>query len=128
VPASEARKRLWVLWVLFAASLALLQPVLVRLVPRRQQPWNAAEAAVAGFVLALLALPLAVSTFAGRETLREESGGTARFTLYTIWARCLLVGFLGCVLAYGAGSPQATWPFIAGGAVLLLIHAPRGAR
>ena len=81
--------------------------------------------AVAGFVLALLALTAAVSTFAGRERLRQQAGATRRVMLLTIWARCTLVGVFGSLLAYGAASPAAAWPFIAGGAVLLLIHAPR---
>jgi hypothetical protein len=83
---------------------------------------------VAGFVLALLALPAAVSTFAGREVLGEHPRDTSRLTILTIWARCWLIGGFGGLLAYGAASPAMGWPFITGGAVLLLVHAPRRAR
>jgi hypothetical protein len=75
-----------------------------------------------------------VSTFALREKLREvreatpdSSGGVAsvRALLLALWVRCLLIGLLGCALAYGAASPAAAWPFISASAVLLVIHAPR---
>jgi hypothetical protein len=124
VLSNGARSHLWVIWALFAAALAFL-PAIPWLVPSRPQPWNAGQAAVAGFVLALLALTAAVSTFAGRETLRQQPGAAGRFVLLTIWGRCGLVGVFGSLLAYGAASPPAAWPFIAGGALLLLIHAPR---
>ena len=124
---SGIRVRLWVVWALFAAALALLLTI-PRFVPARPVPWNAGQAAVAGFVLALLALTAGVSTFAARETLREESPLSARLMLYTLWARSLLIGGFGAALAYASASPASAWPFIAGGAVLLLIHAPRDAR
>jgi hypothetical protein len=113
--------------VLFAAALGFL-PAIPRLVPTRPQPWDSAETAVATFVLALLALPVAVSTFAGRELLGEHPRDTGRLMLLTIWARCWLIGGFGGLLAYGAASPAVAWPFIAGGAVLLLVHVPRRAR
>jgi membrane protease YdiL (CAAX protease family) len=122
---SGIRARLWVVWLLCAAGLALLLTV-PRFVPPRPIPWNAGQAAVAGFVLALLSLTSGVSTFAGREQLLEEPGLSRRLMLYTIWARCLLIGVFGAVLAWGASSPGSAWPFIAGGAALMLFHAPRG--
>ena len=45
--------------------------------------------------------------------------------LLALWARCLLIGIFGCLLAYGAASPAAAWPFISAAAVLLVFHAPR---
>jgi hypothetical protein len=130
----DERRQLWSLWTIFLASLAL-ELAILHLVPGRQKPWHPAQTAVAGFVLALLALPAAVSTFAMREKLREvratpgpdsPSGVSGiRATLLALWARCLLIGFFGCLLAYGAASPRAAWPFVAAGAALLVFHAPR---
>lgn len=123
---SGVRVRLWVVWALFAVALALLLTI-PRFVPPRQIPWNAGQAAVAGFVLALLSLTAAVSTFAGREQLLEDARLTRRLMLYTLWARCLLIGAFGAVLAWGSASPASAWAFIASGAALLLLHAPRSA-
>jgi hypothetical protein len=80
--------------------------------------------------MALLSLPLGVSTFSLRETLREDraAGGDrppALRALLSLWTRCLLIGVLGGVLALGAARPASGWPFAAAAATLLLLHAPR---
>jgi hypothetical protein len=114
------------------ASLGLLLAV-PHLVPGRHQSWDSAQSAVAGFVLALLSLPIAVSTFGRREELRSVGlgpatpGSVARIpmTLLSIWMRCLVIGSFGCLLAYGAASPRAAWPYLSAAAVLLVLHAPR---
>jgi O-antigen/teichoic acid export membrane protein len=88
---------------------------------------------VVSFVLVILSLPLAVSTFGLREKLSAEAPGLdspgsateVRATLLRLWARCLLIGFFGCLLAYGSASPAAAWPYISASAVLLALHAPR---
>jgi hypothetical protein len=123
------------LWVFFWALLALTHAI-PGLVPVRPDPWHAGQTAVAGFVLALLSLAAAVSTFAARESLRDlraatpdppppESVARVRLLLVSLWARCVLIGVFGALLAYGAGSARAAWPFTAGAAALLVLHAPR---
>jgi hypothetical protein len=131
----EVRRGLWALWTTFLVALAALLAT-AHLVPARQHPWHPAQTAVAGFVLALLSLTLGVSTFAAREKLAEVRAATpapvpaasvarVRGLLLTLWARCLLIGVFGCLLAYGGASPAAAWPFLLAAAVLLVLHAPR---
>ena len=131
----HVRRQLWGIWTIFLASLAL-QLAILHLVPGRQHPWHPAQTAVGGFVAALLSLPAAVSTFALREKLREVRDATddpisptsvarVRGILIAIWARSLLIGFFGCLLAYGAASLTAAWPFVSAAAALLVFHAPR---
>jgi hypothetical protein len=135
VISGEARRRLWALWAIFVAALALLLAA-AHLVPARQSPWHSAQSAVAGFVLAILSLPLGVSTFAAREKLAEVRAATpdpappgsvarVRALLLALWARCVLIGVFGCLLAYGGASPAAAWPFLLAAAALLVLHAPR---
>jgi hypothetical protein len=45
--------------------------------------------------------------------------------LAALWTLCLLIGLLGSVVAWGAGSARLAWPYVTGAGVLLLIHAPR---
>lgn len=131
------RRALWVLWAVCAALLAL-ELVILELLPSRPQPWYEAQTSVAGFVLALLALLAGVGTFTLRETLvgREVRLGTldprtpagfarVQSMLLALWALCLLIGLLGCGLAYGAGTPRAAWPYVIAAGGLLLLHAPR---
>ena len=93
---------------------------------------------VAGFVLALLSLIAGVGTFTLRESLalREIRSGAldpstpagfarVRGMLVVLWTLCLVIGLLGCGLAYGAASPRAAWPYVLAAAVLLVLHAPR---
>jgi hypothetical protein len=128
---------LWLLWATFLGLLAL-ELLIPYLVPNRPDPWYAAQTAVAGFVLALFSLTAGVGTFALRETLvlRKIRRGAidpltpsgfarVRTTLLGLWALCLLIGLFGSVLAYAAASPRAAWPYVAGAAVLLVLHAPR---
>jgi hypothetical protein len=131
--ATEARRELWGLWAGFAVLLALTME-LPRLLPGREIPWHAGQAAVAGFVLALLAMVAGVSSFALREQVRAVlvSGldpGASRsrvlLMLLDLWTRCIAVGALGSVLAWGAAAPRAAWPFVLAGAALLVFHAPR---
>jgi hypothetical protein len=132
---TSIRVKIYSLWALCLALLALTHAI-PGLVPVRPDPWNAGETAVAGFVMALLALAAGVSTFAARESLRDlraatsdppppESVARVRLLLTSLWGRCVLIGVLGALLAYGAGSARAAWPFTAGAAVLLALHAPR---
>ena len=89
-------------------------------------------------MLALLALVAGVGTFTLRESLalREIRSGAldpntpagfarVRGMLIVLWTLCLVIGLLGCVLAYGADSPRASWPYVFAAAVLLVLHAPR---
>jgi hypothetical protein len=132
-----SRSALWVLWAGFVALLAL-ELAFAHLVPSRPQPWYDAQAAVAGFVLALLSLVAGVATFTLRESLalREIRQGAldphtsaglerVRTMLVVLWALCLGIGLLGSGLAYGAARPRAAWPYLIAAGVLLVIHAPR---
>jgi hypothetical protein len=127
------RHQLWATWAGFAALVAL-QLAMPRLLPTREIPWHAGQPAVAGFVLALLAMVAGVSSFALREQVRVLLAGApdpgavfarVRVMLLDLWARCLAIGVLGSILAWGAASPVAAWPFVAGAAALLSFHAPR---
>src|SRR5262245_37877135 len=117
---------LWILWALFLGVLAL-EPLLAERVSGRPVPWNTGEAAVAGFVLALMAMALGVWTFALRESLAlrdlragrldlatQEGFSRLRQMLLVLWFLCLLIGLLGSGLAWGASSPTSSWPYIAG--------------
>jgi hypothetical protein len=134
---SRSRRPLWVLWAGFVGLLAL-QLAFAYLAPGRLHPWYDAQVSVAGFVLALLALIAGVGTFTLRETLalREIRLGSldpstpagfarVRRMLVVLWTLCLVIGLLGCALAYGAASPRAALPYLIGAAVLLVLHAPR---
>jgi hypothetical protein len=121
----DLRRQLWALWLLALGLLACELGALY-LAPDRVDPWHPAQTAVAGFLLALLGLTLGVSTFALRERLAElRAASEVRRTRLLLWARCLVVGALGAVLAWGAASPAAALPFVAAAAALLVIHAPR---
>jgi hypothetical protein len=127
-------------WVLWGAVLGLLALELVvpRWLPIRAQPWDAAQTAVARFVLAIFSLVAAVGTFTLRETFAlgpirggsldpSTPAGFARVltTLLLLWLLCLLIGLFGSLLAYASASPARAWPYVAGAAVLLVVHAPR---
>jgi len=132
-----SRRALWVLWAAFAALLGL-ELAFAYFVPSRLHPWYDAQASVAGFVLALLSLVAGVGTFTLRESLalREIRQGAldpstpaglarVRGMLLVLWTLCLVIGLLGCGLAYGAASPRAALPYVVAAAVLLVLHAPR---
>jgi len=129
-----SRGRFWALWTICLLLLGLLLAV-PYLTPGSDDPWYPARTAVVGFMLIILSLVAAVSTFAARERLREVCAATADTppsagdpklrAMLSIWLRCLLIGFFGSTLAYFAASPAAAWPYIAGAAVLLVLHAPR---
>ena len=134
---SAPRWALWILWAVFAALLAL-ELRIAHVLPPRPHPWYDAQAAVAGFVLALLSVLAAVGTFTLRETLamREirrgeldpntEAGfARVRGMLIALWTLCLVIGGLGGLLAWGAASTRAAWPYFLGAAALLVLHAPR---
>jgi hypothetical protein len=127
----------WLLWAIFLMLVAV-EAWAPHVVPTRQHPWHPAATAVAGFVLALLALAAMVGTFALRETLvmkdlragmldpRSPAGlAQIRSMLLWQWTLCLLIGLFGDLIAYGAATPAAAWPYVAAAAVLLAIHAPR---
>ena len=127
----------WILWSACVGVLAL-EIVLPRVLPSRPQPWDAAQAAVAEFVLAIFSLVAAVGTFTLRETLAlgpvrrgsldpSTPAGLARLraTLAVLWLLCLLIGSFGSLLAYATANPGQAWPYIAGAAALLVVHAPR---
>ena len=67
-----SRVSLWLVWAVLVSSLAAWL-ALPRFVAPRPDPWNAAETAVAGFVLAILALVAGVWTFALRESLLRDT-------------------------------------------------------
>lgn len=132
-----SRASLWTLWVISLLVLAL-QVAWTTLAAPRADPWNAAETAVAGFVLSLFALSAAVGSFAIRETflLRDLRRGAldlatpsglarTRRVLLGLWALCLLIAVFGGIVGYGAASPRAAWPYQIGAGVLLVLHAPR---
>jgi hypothetical protein len=127
----------WILWGAFLGGLAL-ELVIPRVLARRPQPWDAAQTAVAEFILAIFSLVAAVGTFTLRETfalgpIRRGSldpstpAGFARVraTLVVLWLLCLLIGLFGSILAYAAANPAEAWPYVAGAAALLVFHAPR---
>lgn len=131
-----SRGALWGLWAGFVVLLGL-ELAFAYFAPSREHPWYDAQKSVAGFVTALLALVAGVGTFTLRESLalREiRSGaldpGTAagfarvRGMLMVLWTLCLVIGLLGCVLAYGADSARAALPYILAAAALLVFHAP----
>jgi cation transport ATPase len=132
-----SRASLWLVWALCLGLLALELAFAYR-VSGRVFAWNSGQTAVAGFVLAMIAMALGVWSFALREALalRELRAGRLdlstpvgfaqlRTMLYVLWLLCLLIGLLGSALAWGSGSPRSAWPYVAGAAVLLALHAPR---
>jgi len=129
---------LWLLWGALAATVPtwLAMPGLVM---PRSSPWYDAQTAVAGFVLAILALVAGIGTFAARESLvlRDVREGRIdprtpagmiqlRVGLGAIWLLCALIGAFGALMAYYSARPAVGWPYIAGSAVLFALHAPRG--
>jgi hypothetical protein len=131
-----SRASLWLSWALFVAALALELALAYR-VSGRPDPWHAGQTAVAGFVLALIATALGVWTFALRESLAMRDLRAGRLDpatpegisrlhqmLLVLWFVCLLVGLIGSVVAWGSASPTASWPYLAGAAALLAVHAP----
>jgi hypothetical protein len=134
---SRERRSLWILWALMLLALGLYA-VLATWLPHRAIPWNAGEAAVAGFVLAIFALACGVGTFALRESLalREVRRGALdpatpagfarlRRMLFALWLLCHGIAALGCVLVWGSGDPTSVALYVGGAAVLCAIHAPR---
>jgi hypothetical protein len=120
---SNLRWTLWLAWLVYAAILAaeLAVPYFVQ---PRPDPWNSAETAVAGFVLALFSLAAGQGTFAVRESLAgAPQVRLARFLV--LWLLCVLIGLFGSVIAWGSASPAAATPYVVAAAVLLVLHAPR---
>jgi hypothetical protein len=128
---------LWLLWAI-VLTLVVAEYVAAYVVPRRQHAWHAAQTAVAGFVLALLSLAAIVGTFALRETLmwKDVRAGVLdprspvglahmRRMLLSLWALCLLIGFFGNVVAFGAATPALARPYVLAAMILLVVHAPR---
>jgi hypothetical protein len=126
----------WLSWAALFATLALW-PALPRFVAPPREPWNAAETAVAGFVLALLALAAAIGTFALREALvqRELDEGRLDPTtpagraavharLVSLWLLCAAIGACGGILLHYSLLSAAGWPYLAGAALLFVLHAP----
>jgi hypothetical protein len=131
----------WSLWLGWAISFALLALELSApsLFPRPTAAWDDAQTAVAGLVAAIFSFTAGVWTFALRESLvlRDLRNGALdpaspagfarlRERLFALWGLCLLVGLFGAILAWAASRPRAGWPYAAGAAVLLVVHAPRG--
>jgi hypothetical protein len=134
---SASRGAFWVLWAVFVVCLGL-ELLLAERVPVRAIPWHAGQTAVAGFVVALIGIALGVWTFALRESLALRDVRAGRIDLRTaeglarmrsmllaLWSLCLLIGLLGLLMAWGAASPAAAWPYVFGAGVLLAMHAPR---
>jgi hypothetical protein len=126
----------WASWAVLFATLGLWF-ALPRLVAPVPDPWNAAESAVAGFVLAILALCAGIGTFALRESLvmrdvREgridpgtpEGLAQVRIRLVALWALCSAIGVLGGIMVHWSGRTGSGAPYLVGAAVLLVLHAP----
>lgn len=126
---------LWLPWAVLFASLAIWLE-LPRLAPW-PDPWNAAETAVAGFVLAILALVAGIGSFALREALVQREIGEGgldpntpdgfarlRARLIELWLLCAAIGVLGGIMIRHSGRPAAGWPYLIGAAALLVLHAP----
>jgi hypothetical protein len=133
---TSERRVLWILWAAMLAWLAVALALPLRL--PLPDPWNAGEAAVAIFVLSILALVAGVGSFAIRESLalRDLRSGALdpgtpagfaqlRRALLVLWALCDAIGILGFLAAFGSASPRVALPYTAGAALLLLLHAPR---
>jgi hypothetical protein len=130
--------RAWSLWLAWGALLATLAVwlALPLLLAPRPAPWSAAETAVAGFVLALLALVAALGSFALRESIVQREPGSepdpatpegfalVRARLIELWLLCATIGVLGGVMIRYSGRPAAGWPYLAGAAALFVLHAP----
>jgi hypothetical protein len=130
-------RSLWLLWgALFATLLGWL--AWPWLAAPRAEAWNAAETAVAGFVVAIFALVGGIGTFAARESLvlrgvREgridpatDAGlRTLRTRLGGLWLLCAGIGGLGGLMSWGSGRPAVAVPYLAGAAALFVLHAPR---
>jgi hypothetical protein len=132
-----SRTILWSIWALALAAVAAVAFV-PGVVGARAEPWHAGQIAVAQFILAIFALIAGVGSFALREALalREWKSGALDPTtesgrvrmqrmLGALWLLCLFVAGLGALMAWGAGERGYAWPFCAGAAGLLGIHAPR---
>lgn len=133
------RWTLWLIWGVMLATIALYA-ALPALLPARAPLWYEAQAAVVRFVLALLSLAAGVGTFALRETLvmrglrtgaldptTPQGFARVRVTLVMLWALCEVIALFGLFVALGSGTPSRGWPFFAGGAALLVFHAPHAA-
>jgi hypothetical protein len=129
--------RAWSLWLPWAALFATLAAWLALpwWAPAYPEPWNAAETAVAGFVLAILALVAGLGTFALRESLvQREPGGLdpatpegfalARARLIELWLLCAVIGVLGAIMIRHSGRTAAGLPYLLGAAALFVLHAP----
>lgn len=127
---------LWLVWAGMAASIALW-PLLPELIGHRVDPWYAAQAAVAGFVLALLALAAGLGSFALREALvfrdvRERrldptttAGARAlRWRLVALWLLCAGIGALGGIMIWYSDRVALGLPYLAGAVGLFVLHAP----
>ena len=122
--AIEARRRVWGVWASFGVLLVASLEI-PRWLPAREIPWHAGQAAVAGFVLALLAMVAGVSSFALREQVRvflasqpdtPASRSRVRLMVIDLWTRCVAIGMLGSILAWGAASPASSrWCTSSGG-------------
>jgi hypothetical protein len=126
---------LWLPWAVLFATLAIWIE-LPRLAPW-PEPWNAAETAVAGFVLAILALVAGIGTFALRESLVQRRAGEGgldpatddgftrlRFRLVGLWLLCAAIGVLGGIMIRHSGGLAAGLPYLVGAAALFVVHAP----
>jgi hypothetical protein len=127
---------LWLVWAALFATLALW-PALPRLLGHRADPWYDAQSAVAGFVLALLAVAAGVGTFSLRESLllRDVREGRldpatpaglagVRARLLAVWGLCAAIGALGGILIWFSDRPELGLPYLAGAALLMVLHAP----
>ena len=135
---SGSRATLWGLWAFAVALLGLELVLAERLAASQTYPWADATTGVAGFVLGVISVALGVWTFALREglALRDVRSGALdpstpeglvrlRRMLVALWTLCVVIGLLGEVVAWGSGSARMAWPYVAGAAALLLLHAPR---
>jgi len=133
-------ERQTILWALWATTLSLLgiYAAFPLLVPNVRPPWPPERVDVTSFVLILLCMASAVSSFALRESLltqRLRSGllDTAtlegarhvRRVLIGCWVLCAAIGTAGFGLELLSAKPAVGWPYLVAAAALLVLHAPR---
>jgi hypothetical protein len=124
----------WLWWAALFASLSIWV-AMPRFATPLPDPWNAAETAVAGFVLAILALVAGLGTFALRESLVErdadatrgasaDGGARVQLRLVELWLLCAVIGALGGIMIRHSGRPATGLPYLIGAGALFVIHAP----
>ena len=134
---TRGRVSLWLLWASLFGTLALWL-ALPAWCGHHEDPWYPAQSAVAGFVLALLALAAGLGSFALREALVFRDARERRFDpatvagraalrsrLLALWGLCAAIGSLGGIMVWYSDRIALGLPYLAGAALLFVMHAPR---